>query len=486
MRSDDSDTMQNQPETGGDDSPSQEIVHPSPNSHDSIMDDSDTEDVQQYGKGGHHPVRLGDMLNERFKVIHKLGSGGFGIVWFCRDVAEEKWRAVKIATAQHSSASREVEVFGRLRERASAEQLEANHIAAPLEMFWIEGPNGRHLCLVMPVLGGPAHYWRWLLDTSKEQSAARIRRVCAQMARAVGFLHRHGVCHGDIKPGNMMMRLDGLDEMDEGQVVALLGKPRRRRVVLRTGESVRPGMTTSPGVPRHLVVPVRMDWCRRLLSDSVAVVDFGGSYFAGAAPEDNDYTVAYAAPEVLLWGSGDCGPHSDVWSLACTIFQIRHGPALFPSLDEPEVPYDVLDLEIMLGPLPEPFRTARRRAIAALLAKEYPDHNFEGIELRDDKMTDLDPTMCTRAELLAEINRIIGSEYSTVMEAVLDRRRKNRPRVTDVSSGSTDDGKRVPEVYCLTWEEVVQLSALLQKMLRYNPSERITMEEVLRDPWISS
>ena len=27
------------------------------------------------------------------------------------------------------------------------------HIALPMDHFWIEGPNGRHLCLVLPVLG---------------------------------------------------------------------------------------------------------------------------------------------------------------------------------------------------------------------------------------------------------------------------------------------------------------------------------------------
>jgi hypothetical protein len=32
-------------------------------------------------------------------------------------------------------------------------ELRASHIQLPLEHFYIDGPNGRHLCLVLPFLG---------------------------------------------------------------------------------------------------------------------------------------------------------------------------------------------------------------------------------------------------------------------------------------------------------------------------------------------
>ena len=38
------------------------------------------EDIQGYRPGGHHPVHLGDTLGNRYKVIHKLGHGGFANV----------------------------------------------------------------------------------------------------------------------------------------------------------------------------------------------------------------------------------------------------------------------------------------------------------------------------------------------------------------------------------------------------------------------
>jgi hypothetical protein len=49
------------------------------------------EDVNDYEAGGHRPVHLGDCLcEERYRVIHKLGNGGFANVWVRRDLMERK------------------------------------------------------------------------------------------------------------------------------------------------------------------------------------------------------------------------------------------------------------------------------------------------------------------------------------------------------------------------------------------------------------
>jgi serine/threonine-protein kinase SRPK3 len=48
--------------------------------------DIDTEPLHRYHRGGYHPVHLGDCLsNGRYKVLHKLGWGGYSTVWAARD-----------------------------------------------------------------------------------------------------------------------------------------------------------------------------------------------------------------------------------------------------------------------------------------------------------------------------------------------------------------------------------------------------------------
>lgn len=40
------------------------------------------EDVELYRPGGYHLVHLGDTLSDgRYRIIHKLGFGGFSTVW---------------------------------------------------------------------------------------------------------------------------------------------------------------------------------------------------------------------------------------------------------------------------------------------------------------------------------------------------------------------------------------------------------------------
>lgn len=46
----------------------------------------DAEPLHRYHRGGYHPVHLGDCLsNGRYKVLHKLGWGGYSTVWAARD-----------------------------------------------------------------------------------------------------------------------------------------------------------------------------------------------------------------------------------------------------------------------------------------------------------------------------------------------------------------------------------------------------------------
>lgn len=59
------------------------------------------EAIAKYRPGGYHPVRLGDYFKDgQYKVINKLGYGGFATVWFARDI-----RYVKITGASESHAS---------------------------------------------------------------------------------------------------------------------------------------------------------------------------------------------------------------------------------------------------------------------------------------------------------------------------------------------------------------------------------------------
>lgn len=42
--------------------------------------------AESYHPGGLHPVHFGDVLNDRYRVIRKLGNGSFATVWLALDL----------------------------------------------------------------------------------------------------------------------------------------------------------------------------------------------------------------------------------------------------------------------------------------------------------------------------------------------------------------------------------------------------------------
>lgn len=46
----------------------------------------DVEYVEWYQPGEFYPLDLGETINNRFEVIHKLGHGGIATVWLCWDL----------------------------------------------------------------------------------------------------------------------------------------------------------------------------------------------------------------------------------------------------------------------------------------------------------------------------------------------------------------------------------------------------------------
>ena len=44
-----------------------------------------TEWLEAYVPGGYHPVHLGDVIKNRYRILRKLGNGRFATVWLARD-----------------------------------------------------------------------------------------------------------------------------------------------------------------------------------------------------------------------------------------------------------------------------------------------------------------------------------------------------------------------------------------------------------------
>jgi serine/threonine protein kinase len=87
---------------------------------------------------------------------------------------------------------------------ASHPSVAGSHLfTLPDRQFWVDGPNGRHLCLVFPVLGPDLSKLSRGIYSRIKPAFARV--VSRKATQALAYLHSNGICHG----GGLLANPDG-------------------------------------------------------------------------------------------------------------------------------------------------------------------------------------------------------------------------------------------------------------------------------------
>jgi hypothetical protein len=178
--------------------------------------DAPTEWIEDYRPGGLHPIHLGDTLDrDRYKILRKLGYGSFSTVWLARDAQsvislyfwkastshisfrESRYVAIKVSVSRASEMKCELRIFEHLAPHR--DDRGAGSVMELLRSFEHEGPNGRHLCLVFPVMGPCASTLQMKFSTHWMQPERFplwiAKSMLKQLLLGLSFLHRNGVTH---------------------------------------------------------------------------------------------------------------------------------------------------------------------------------------------------------------------------------------------------------------------------------------------------
>ena len=144
---------------------------------------------------------VGTNLNG-FKVLSRIGSGGFGVVYRAFDTDLERSVAIKMLPPNIVKAGSKV-LDRFLREARSAAKLSHPNIVTIHQICRYQDT----FYIVMELVdGGALHEFLAVERRFKPSEATRIVRAAAE---GLGHAHRRGVIHRDIKPGNIMMTNDG-------------------------------------------------------------------------------------------------------------------------------------------------------------------------------------------------------------------------------------------------------------------------------------
>lgn len=137
--------------------------------------------------------------------------------------------ALKILSAKLHGRERESSAYEALRmgEDLLEDDLEAGRrrILCASRSFTHIGPNGRHRCLILELMGPDVGHMVnfYSQDRSYVEGAYPLwiaKSLCKQLLLALNFLHYKQFCHGDLDPENLLFTLRPLTNADTASLLA--------------------------------------------------------------------------------------------------------------------------------------------------------------------------------------------------------------------------------------------------------------------------
>jgi eukaryotic-like serine/threonine-protein kinase len=150
------------------------------------------------------PVRVGELVAEKYLIEQTLGVGGMGVVVAARDQLLDRRVAIKFLLPKLAGSDTAVQRF--TREARAATRVTSEHVVRLLEIEKL--PSGTPF-FVMEYLEGSD--LRALLRERGALSPSLAVDYVLQALQAVAEGHVKGIVHRDIKPGNLFLtsRADG-------------------------------------------------------------------------------------------------------------------------------------------------------------------------------------------------------------------------------------------------------------------------------------
>ncbi|KAH8840013.1 hypothetical protein MCOR02_003407 [Pyricularia oryzae] len=199
------------------------------------------ERAEKYLPGRFCPVHLGDVIQDRYHIFRKLGTGSQCTVWLARDrgVEARRYVALKVFSAQYSNLDQiSVEqILGSRHDDHEESHPGKRHVELALDSFEMNGPNGQtHLVKVLEPLGpnlatvieeatdrraelNDSEGWVGKAAEGDGWSIQFAKRACYQVLLGLDYLHARQVAHRDVRPGNVCLglRMD-LAELSENGI----------------------------------------------------------------------------------------------------------------------------------------------------------------------------------------------------------------------------------------------------------------------------
>jgi eukaryotic-like serine/threonine-protein kinase len=173
--------------------------------------DSETlvQDRLPRGVGEHEHARDGSLLHGRYRLLERLGAGGFGVVWRAQDELLRREVALKripLPPDLHSRDGPDDRDEPQAGERASREALASARLAHPAIVALYEAyVDDDAFYLVSELVHGDTLAQLLAADALSDEE---LLEIGVALANALAHAHARGVIHRDVKPQNVLVPRD--------------------------------------------------------------------------------------------------------------------------------------------------------------------------------------------------------------------------------------------------------------------------------------
>lgn len=169
------------------------------------------------------------LLDNHYRLIDKIGGGGFSEVWLAEDLRSQVKVALKVYSSVQDMDVEGVKMFRK--EFSLVCNLNHTNILKPFTFDIFQGCP--YIVLPYCEKGSAAQYVGKLTENE-------LWDFVGQVAAGLAYIHKHNIIHQDIKPGNVLVNADGQLMITDFGISTGLRKTMRRSAN-KTDDSARDG-----------------------------------------------------------------------------------------------------------------------------------------------------------------------------------------------------------------------------------------------------
>ncbi|MDP4180483.1 MAG: protein kinase, partial [Bacillota bacterium] len=148
----------------------------------------------------------GEIINNKYSVIKKIGEGGMSIVWLAQDINSFEHIAIKVLK-KDASSERIEDIIRFKNEATTISKLSVHGIVKIIEV----GEYKNNPFIAMEYVNGKSLYE--LFQDGLTFSIAESVEIISQVCESLRHVHNSNIIHRDLKPGNIILSMSNEDNI---------------------------------------------------------------------------------------------------------------------------------------------------------------------------------------------------------------------------------------------------------------------------------